>query len=190
MEPNRDNDQWQSPSVKDSFNIFCGACNAVAACVLPFLRKGFGKNYPGAAGFFGLLIMILYSAFAHVPEMLTYIGVWLVALFVQKGITSTRARDGKIVHSRYWGDPILSRLFKSDASARSFEPVLGLMLGGLLMYWSPGVGGFVMVAGFASAIATGIVIEENRKRLQAMRDAEIEQRFLARQYRGEIEELN
>ena len=43
--------------------------------------------------------------------------------------------------------------------------------------------------GWANAIAGAIVVEVDRKKLQAMRDAEIEQRYLAGRYRGEIDEL-
>src|SRR5438128_8177324 len=108
MGQGRPEGDWQGPSMKDTFNIFNLACNALGACVTPFLRTGFGKNYPGVAGAGALLIMPLYAAFGEVPEMFPYIGVWLIAVIIQRAKTFGMAKKGIIVHSRYWGDPWLA----------------------------------------------------------------------------------
>ena len=50
MGQGRPDGQWQGPTMKDSFNLVNLGCNALGACVTPFLRTGFGKNYPGVAG--------------------------------------------------------------------------------------------------------------------------------------------
>jgi len=181
-------------SMKDSFNIFNLACNSLGACVVPFLRTGFGKEYPGVAALFGLIIMVLYAGFARVPEMFPYIGMWLVAVILQRAKTFDLARKGVVVHSRYWGYPKLALMVpfvRKEGTARGIiEPLLCSFIGGALAsWWSPGVGGFVIVAGWANAFAGAIVVELDRKKLQAMRDAEIEQRYLAARYRGEIDEL-
>ncbi len=191
MGQNGQDGMWQGPSMKDSFNIFHVGCSGLGACVVPFLRTGFGTNYPGLAGFFGLIVMFLYAALGPVPEMFSYIGVWLFVVIFQRAKTFSAVKKGTVVHSRYWGDPWVGLkvpFVKKEKTARELEPVLCLLAGVALCGWSPGVGGFVIVAGFANAIAGGIVVEVDRKKLQAMRDAEIEQRYLAARYRGEIDE--
>ena len=135
--------------------------------------------------------MLLYASFGHVPEMLTYIGVWLIAVIIQRAKTIDMAKKGIIVHSRYWGDPWLALhmpFVRKESAARNMEPMLCVLAGTVLACWSPGVGGFVVFAGVANAVAEAIVREADRKKLEAMRDAEIEQRYLAARYRGEIEE--
>jgi len=77
---------------------------------------------------------------------------------------------------------------RKESTARGIEPLLCLLAAGALACWSPGVGFFVAIAGVANAVAAAIVVEADRKKLEAMRDAEIEQRYLAARYRGEIEE--
>ncbi len=175
-------------SMKDTFHVLNLTCNALAACVVPFLRTGFGKNYPGLAALLGLIAMFLYAAFCRVPEMFTYIGVWLVVLILQRMRTFRDARRGIVVHSRYWGDSLFARWFRRDATARNLELPLCLLAGAVLCDWSPGVGEFVMVAGVANTVATSIVRAAEQKRLEAMRDAEIEQRTLAARYRNEVQE--
>jgi hypothetical protein len=180
-------------SMKDSFNLLNILCNGLESCVVVFLRTGFGKEYPGLAGLVGLIMMVCYASFARVPGMLPYIGVWLVAVILQRIKTFAMIRKGVVVHSRYWGYPRLAFMVpfvRKEKTARNvIEPWLCSAIGVALSYWSPGVGGFVFIAGWANAIAGAIVVEVNRKKLQAMRDAEIEQRHLAAMYRGEIEEL-
>ena len=149
-----------------------------------FLRTGFGKEYPGVAALLGLIIMVLYAGFARVPEMFAYIAVWLFAVILQRVKTFALARKGVVVHSRYWGYPWLAFMVpfvRKEGTARGIiEPMLCSVIGWVLTSWSPGVGGFVIVAGWANAIAGAIVADVDRKKLQAMRDAEIEQRYLAR----------
>jgi len=180
-------------TMKDTFNLFNLACNSLGACVVVFLRTGFGKEYPGVAGLFGLIIMVFYAGFARVPEMFPYIGVWLFVVILQRLKTFELARKGVVVHSRYWGYPKVAFMVpfvRKEGTARGFvEPMLCILIGGALCSWSPGVGGFVIVAGWANAIAGGIAADVDRKKLQAMRDAEIEQRYLQGMYRGEIDEL-
>jgi hypothetical protein len=174
--------------MKDTFNLLNWACNALGACVVPFLRTGFGKNYPGVAAFLGLIAMLLYAGFGRVPEMFTYVGVWLVVILMQRAKTFRDAQKGKVVHSRYWGDSLFARFVRKEPTARVLELMLCLLVGGLLCDWSPGVGGFVMVAGVANALAAAIVAGTDRKKQEAMRDAEIEQRYLAARYRDESKE--
>jgi len=179
-------------SMKDSFNLFTVGMNGLGSCVVVFLRTGFGREYPGVAGLIGLIIMVFYAAFARVPEMFPYIGVWLFMVILQRLKTFQLASKGVVVHSRYWGYPKLALMVpfvrKERIARGSVEPILCTLIGLGLCAWSPGVGGFVIVAGWANAMAGAIATEVDRKKLQAMRDAEIEQRSLARMYRGEIDE--
>jgi hypothetical protein len=157
------------------------------------------------AGLFGLIIMLLYGGLGRVPGMFVYVGCWLMLLMAQKVMTwdlARKARDGRFrarlaqkgfsFHSRYWGYPwvafIVPFVKKESTAVCLIEPMLCFALGYWIMGASPGVGGFVMVAGIASALAAAIVFEVQRKKLEAMRDAEIENRSLALTYRSETEE--
>src|SRR5439155_22574917 len=97
MGQGRQDGQWEGPTMKDSFNVLNLACRALGACVTPFMRTGFGKNYPGVAALVGLIAMLLYASFAQVPEMLPYIGVWLITVIIQRVKTFHRARRGIVV---------------------------------------------------------------------------------------------
>jgi hypothetical protein len=180
-------------STKDSFNMLHVAFSGLGSCVVVFLRTGFGKEYPGMAGLLGLIMMVGYGSLARVPEMFPYIGVWLLAVILHRVKTFELARKGAVVHSRFWGYPKLAFMVpfvrKQQTAIGFVEPMLCTIVGGALTCWSPGVGAFVIAAGWANAMAAAITLEVDRKKLQAMRDAELEQRHLAAMYRGEIEEL-
>jgi hypothetical protein len=200
-------EQADSFTMKDSFNLINLVCNSLAACVTPFLRIGFGKEYPGAAGLFGLIIMLVYGGLGKEPEMFTYVGCWLLVVVCQRLVTwmlARKAKDGGFrarlvgkgfsLHSRYWGYPwiafLVMPLVKRESIAVCLiEPLLCLGLGYWLMDASPGVGGFVMAAGIASGVAAAIVFLVQRKKLQALRDAEIEQLSLATRFRSESQEI-
>ncbi len=138
---------FEKLSMKDTFNIFNLVCNGLGACVVVFLRTGFGKEYPGSAGLAGLIIMVLYASFAHVPEMFPYIGVWLVVVALQRMKTFHHGTQGRRRSFPLLGLSVACiHCCRSSAKKRRHENSLSrccaLAIGGALMHWSRGVGAF------------------------------------------------
>jgi hypothetical protein len=90
-------------------------------------------------------------------------------------------------HSYYDGYPWLGMLLTgndTEEKGRNIEPILCLVIGGLLLPFSPTVGTFVML-GFASLMAVRLVHRAAvRRQVTAIQDLEIEQRVLADRIRG------
>lgn len=92
-----------------------------------------------------------------------------------------------VIHSRYNGYPVLAwTLFpriKTEGNAKGAEAFLCLVVGWLVAQFIPPLG-FYIGLGFVSILASeAILVEVHKRRVQAMRDAELENRSLAQQYR-------
>ena len=148
----------------------------------------FGTEALGFPAFFAMLLMLLVGAFGRLPEMFSYLACWLVVLMCQRLRTFWLVRRGVILHSRYEGYPCVALslpfVHKVSTAKGVIEPLLCLLAGAALDPFSHGMGVFFMVGCFSLAIVEGIHRELDRKRLAAMRDAEIEQKWLAARYRG------
>jgi len=168
---------------RERFNLLFLLAYAHAFCILPFIRRNFGVE--GLRYCFLSAIMIwLYTGFARAPEMLTYGALWLVFVILQRLRTWTLVRQGRVLHSRYAGDSMVLFVRKAD-TARLLEMLFCAVAGGLLsQYVSPALGKFVG-AGFFSLMFIGTIeVQITRRRVQQMRDAEIEQRYVSDLYRG------
>ncbi len=176
------------PSMGDSFNALFIVSNLHALCVTVFLRRDFGREGIGLMGLGAAVLILGYGSMMHCYPMWYFFLAWVVAVVAQRIKQFQNWRNGVTVHSRYGGYPWLAfKLFprlKSEANAHGVEAFLCLAAGGLLTYVSPPLGWFVM-ASFASIMFSQAVrVEFDRKRLQAMKDAEIEQRYLAERYKS------
>jgi hypothetical protein len=186
------NQQENKFGMRESFNLLYAMAKVHAMCFWPFIRRDFGPATLGFPAFYALLLMLLIGGLGQIPEMFPYLGFWLFAFICQRARTSRLVRKGVIWHSRSEGYPWLamsSPLARTESIARTlFEPLMCLFTGVALYQVSQGLGVFV-VAGFGSLIMVeGINRELDRKRLAAMRDAEIEQKSLAARYRGLVDE--
>jgi hypothetical protein len=186
------NQQDQNFGMKDSFNLFYAAAKVHAYCFFPFIRRDFGSDALGLPAFLAMLLMLMVGGLGRVPDMFTYLCFWFGALIIQRTKTAELVRRGVIRHSRYEGDPWLAFcipfVHKTSIAKGLIEPVLCLAAGAALETVSHELGVFVMAGAVSLAVVEGIHRELNRKRLTAMRDAEIEQRWLAARYRGEIDD--
>jgi len=173
-------------TLAESFNGLNVVANAHACTVTPFFRTDVGSEGIGLHGLIGAGMILGWGCYANCYPMFIYFLVWMVAVAIQRVKTFLNWRRGVIVHTRYNGYPWLVRRFFpriSEANAKAVEAFACLGIGGLLAQFWPPLGWYVM-AGFASIMFTEAVIAETAKRrLQAMRDAEIEQRYLAEKYR-------
>jgi hypothetical protein len=186
------NQQTNKIGMRESFNLMYALCKVHAYCIWPLIRRDFGTDAMGFPAFFALLLMLLVATLARIPELFPYVGVWLLAVLWQRTRTMRLVKQGAVWHSRYEGTPWLAlRLMRSDKDStarRMVEPMLCLAAGIVLYQVSPGLGGFVMAGCASMGMLAGINSELDRKRLAAMRDAEIEQRWLAARYRGQVDE--
>lgn len=171
----------------ESFKSLNALAHAHACTVTPFLRTDFGSEGIGLHGLIGGGMILGWGCYANCYPMFIYFLIWIVALAIQRVRTFLNWRRGVIVHTRYNGYPWLARRFfprLSEPNAKAVEAFACLGIGGLLAQLWPPLGWYVM-AGFVSIMFTEAVMAETAKRrLQAMRDAEIEQRYLAERYKS------
>jgi hypothetical protein len=170
-----------------SFNGLYALANAHALTCTVFIRTDFGREGIGLHGLVAMLMILFYGSFLNCYPMFPFFLLWMLAVICQRIRQLINWRRGVILHSRYNGYPWLSkRLFPrmSELNARGVDAFLCLAIGGLLAQFNQPLGWFVM-AGFVSILfSEAVMVEFNRRRLQAMRDAEIEQRYLAEQYKS------
>jgi hypothetical protein len=133
--------------------------------------------------------MLLVGSFARIPEMFPFLGLWAFVMLCQRASTVRAMRQGVVRHSRYDGDPD-TKLIKSRTTVKQvLEPLFCLACAACLELagLSHEFAVFVGWGAFSMAMVATIDRELDNKRLQAMRDAAIEQEYLAARYRGEIE---
>lgn len=169
-----------------SVNLFTLLSYSYASCFTPFLRWGFGQEALGISGIGALLIILCTGAFAHEPRMVEYAGVWLVAVVIQRAKTWSDLYSGRSVHSWYSGYPWLCYLsFRQVWLVKWIvEPGACYLVGVLLLDASPVLYSFLAFGAGALLAVQVIEWRIDHVRLQQMRDAEIEQRYLAGMYRN------
>ena len=187
------NQQEQQFGMRESFNLLYAAAKVHAMCFWPIIRRDFGTEALGFPAFFAMVLMLMVGAFGRIPEMFPYLGFWLIMLILARARTFQMVRQGVVWHSRYEGIPWLALCFpliRTESRAkRMMEPVLCLLAGAAVyQLLSHGLGVFIMAGFLSMAIVVGINDELDRKRLAAMRDAEIEQKWLVARYRGQVDE--
>ncbi|MBX3444186.1 MAG: hypothetical protein KF774_17415 [Planctomyces sp.] len=170
-----------------SFNGLHVLANAHALTCTVFLRCDYGRDGIGLYGLISPLLILGYGSFANCGPMFVYFVLWVAAVLCQRMRQFRNWRRGAIIHSRYNGYPFVSkRLFPrlTELNARGVDAFLCLVIGGVLAQFSQPLGFFVM-AGFLSILfSEAVMVEATKRRLRTMRDAEIEQRYLAEQYKS------
>jgi hypothetical protein len=183
--------QEQKFGMRETFNLFYATAKIHAMCFWPIIRRDFGTEALGVPALCAMVLMAMVGAFARKPEMFAYLGFWLMMLICQRARTFRQVRQGVVRHSRYEGSPWLALCFpgvRTEGKAKRLEPMLCLLAGAALCQVSESLGVFVMAGFFSLAIVFNIDRELDRKRLTAMRDAEIEQKWLAARFRGQVDE--
>jgi len=152
-----------------------------------FLRTDFGSEGIGLCGLGTILMILGWGAYANCLPMFGFFGLWLLALIFQRIKSFGNWRKGMVVHSRYNGYPwFAKRIFPrmSELNAKGIDAFLCLAVGGLICQFNQPFGFYVM-AGCASIMFTEcMMVESMKRRLRQMRDAEIEQRYLAETYKS------
>lgn len=177
----------QQSGMKASFNVLYLLVVGWTYCFLPFLRVNMGPSAMGMRGILAMLVMYLFAAIAKCPEMIPFFGVWLVVVIVQRLRTFWLIARGASMHSKHSGDPIVMKLLPfigRRGTAQLLEVMICFFAGVALSIPWPQLGGFVIFGSFAMAISFGIDIQVIQNRKQAMKDAELEQKYYADLHRG------
>jgi hypothetical protein len=161
------------------------ALSILSLCITPFIRTGFGAEGIGMNGLLAAVLLIIVAG--SVPDMQLYVALWFGALVIQRAHTVRNKKRGMVTHSRYGGYPWLAMkipLVRKESTAFLIaEPSACLAVGALIYTASPTFGQFIMVCAVAMFLKYSVENAVTQKRIQRMRDAEIEQRWYAEQFR-------
>lgn len=179
------NKQSDGTTRADSFNLMLILSSAHATSITVFIRTGFGVEALGFPGLFAAILICLIGVFNHAPEMFNYLGVWLIALMLQRITTASMLRRGRVWHSRDTGYPALAmKLTRNMTTAIRFvEPAMCLVAGVVLSLYSQVLGVFVGMGVLSLTIRNAVDYQIAKVRIQGMVDAQIEQQWLAQEVR-------
>lgn len=173
-------------TMESSFNGLNILVNAHASTLTPLSRTDFGSEGLGMPGFIGLFLILGWGCYFNCYPMFIYFLVWMGVLLCQRVKTFINWRRGVIVHTHYNGYPWIVRRFfprLSEPNAKAVEAFAFFGIGGVIAQFIPPLGWYFML-GLPSILASeAIIVATTKRRLQAMRDAEIEQQYLAEMYR-------
>ena len=179
--------QQGGSDMKGAFNALYNLAYGHAIVMIVFLRSNLGREAIGFHGIVGLAFILLWGGMTNSYAMFIFLCAYLLALLSQRMKTFANERKGIITHSRYQGDSVVAkRLFPrmSDLNLCGIDAFLCLVSGAALTVIDKPLGLFVMAGFISILLCENINRELYRKRMQAMRDAEIEQRFLAETYKS------
>lgn len=184
--------QWKDPPPRETFDLAYSIFNIHATAIAVIIRRDFGREALGGNSALAMgLILVLYAATAD-QAMLAYLGIVLFCQIMQRIRTFRLLRQGAIIHSRYQGYPYMAMqvpfVRRVSTATGIIEPMMCLIGGTLLCTVSVNLGGFIVVGSLSFMIRNGIDREIDRKRLERMRDAEIEQRWFSHAYKNGIED--
>jgi hypothetical protein len=158
-----------------------------ATCVTPFVRRNFGSEALGRNGAVAMLIIVFYlMAYPRDFLLKDFSLVWFAMIVMQRLKTVWLVRRGAVMHSRGDGYPwlgFLIPLIKRDNTARAVEFAALFALGLWLADFDGGMSRLVVVSSLCLVVKNAFEEEIVRKRLRAMRNAEIEQRDILERYR-------
>jgi hypothetical protein len=192
MSNGQQNQQSQRLQSEDMFGAIYFFCNIHASAIANVIRRDFGREALGWNSFLAMFVILFLYAGTADKAMLALLGVWFVCQVMQRIRTYRLLRGGAIIHSRYAGYPYLAMkvpFVRSLATATGIiEPMMCLIAGTLLCTVSVNLGGFIMLGFVSFMVRNGIEKEIQRKRIERMRDAEIEQRWFSHVYKNGLEE--
>jgi hypothetical protein len=168
--------------------IFC----CVASLPLELLLhniKTFGVRSVGPRAVMAVLLMFIFIA-AHPNDDCRPL-FWFMILVIPLSIIAQfsamlRRRRGEPGHTRYSGKPYLLCLFPqlSEGTIKRLEPVVMLMVGGIIHHFNHPLGAFLLTAAVCLGITIGIVHRANCERALDMNDSLIDQQNAAASVRS------
>jgi hypothetical protein len=167
-------------------------CRALSASVEVFLHqpRSFGERYLGLQAGAAMLLLLLYPAFwqGHdIEPLFVFLGAFVVmCACVGARVSERRRNGGPQPHTFYAGRPHLMRLAGriDEAKVKSvIEPVLVLVVGGLIKNVNEPLGSYLLFAGVGLLISVNAMLAYERKRALDMHDAFMDQRNIAERFR-------
>jgi hypothetical protein len=162
-----------------------------AACLLVFLRRRFGLEAFRRTGPVGFAIIILYGGFTGAYVMWPFLWVYVGMLIVRRIEAFRTMRTDRGRHSRFDGESYVAMrvpLVRSERTAKELiEPFFCLVGGIAVVPWSPALGLFILLGCLSIFLKEAIERCVFEARVQAMRDAAIEQRHLAEAFRSSFD---
>lgn len=173
---------------KGGFNLAYVILHGFATSVTPFTRTHFGREAFGISSLVALLLIIGFGSFGNSAAMWVFLLLWILAVLRQRVTQMQDRKKGLIVHSRYQGYPWLGfKLFpriRDEGNAKGAEAFLVISIGTLLGYsLDPALGWLLVMGGIGTLFIEAFAVEVMKRRVQAMRDCEIENRDLAERFR-------
>lgn len=173
-------------TMENSFNGLNFIVNAHASTLTPLARTDYPSEGIGPHGILGAIMMLFWGSWFQCYAVWIYFLVWMGVLLCQRVKTYINWQRGVVVHSRYNGYPWIVRRFfprLSEPNAKAVEAFAFFGIGGVIAQFIPPLGWYFMLGLPSILISEAIIVQTTRRRLQAMRDAEIEQQYLAEMYR-------
>lgn len=165
-------------------------CRMWTAPVEVWLRKGFGDKYFGTPAVFTVIAIPLFATFFPGSNVVGLLAFWwgYFAMLIHARVEMFRRwRRGEVEHTQYSGYSRLHRFFPRMSEEKMkgvVEPILVTMIGAVCLTFSPPLGAYLILAGWAMAMSVRITEMRDRDRLLAVTDAAIEQRQLAEAFRS------
>src|SRR5579884_3657403 len=134
--------------------------------------------------------MLVIGAFGRIAEMPGFIGLWLVVMLCQRASTMRAMSRGVIRHSRYEGDVDSKICHKRSTIKLVLEPLACVVMAVCLETagLSHEFAVFIGTGAVSLWLVASIDRQLDKQRVQAMRDAAIEQQYLAARFHGDIDE--
>ena len=179
----------QQQNVSDfrtSVNFLYFLAKSHCFCLWPFMRHSFGIHMPGFLGLFAMFIIIGQFMATRDLVMMQYLCVWFVLLIFHRIRGTFLWYRGQREHSEYDGWPWLAMrvpFTKNEVHAKNAEPNLCLILGAVLVLFSPALGSFVAFGFISMLIVRATNLEVQRRQVVAMHDLQLEQQAIAERMR-------
>lgn len=168
--------------------VFCMRVMATPSEVI--LRRRFGKHALGLPAALALFAIPMWSIFwpdKDPSHLVTFWGVYFVALIQQRLAGIAMYMRGERVHSRYNGDSRLQflagRWISPDGVKGGLEGFLVIVVGFLLMPLSQPLGSFLVVSGMSVIGVMTTIKSVEKARLEQMHDAWLEKQHQSEQFR-------
>jgi hypothetical protein len=171
--------------------IIAFLAKSLSVSVEVFLHSGFGVRYFDGAAAAVFLIAFIFPVFGNGddPEtMLWFLAAYWASLIWHRLAAAWRRRRDGFQHSHYSGYPRLMRLpvfrmMKESVFKTIVEPPLVFFGGVFLMPLSETLGTYCVIASFGMVVNAAFRNAFQRVRMLDMRDAYIEQKYIAERFR-------
>ena len=174
---------------KEGFNAAYAWLSVVAICFIPFFRWGQGREGFGLRAFLALILMLTIGSLGNAPEMFVFAAVWLMFVTFRRLQSIRLLRKGAMIHSQYWGSTTCRIRLPGctrEGTGRLFEIIYCLAVAYFVGPLFPVLSGFCVIGAVALFFTWAVQDEAHRRQMQSIKDAQIQNSWLAVRYREEM----